>query len=108
MPGICRQGERAGQRCDRHLAGRAGRRQGGGRTLVAPGLPKAIAATAHKLARLIYAMLKHGEEYVALSLGATGRGTRDALTAAARCFGRPGQGVVGVSPQGNHWLRTGP
>ena len=28
------------------------------------GAPKAITATAHKLARLIYAMLKHGTEYV--------------------------------------------
>jgi transposase len=29
------------------------------------GMPKAITATAHKLARLIYSMLKHGSEYVA-------------------------------------------
>lgn len=29
------------------------------------GMPKAITATAHKLARLIYFMLKHGTEYVA-------------------------------------------
>ncbi len=29
------------------------------------GMPKAITATAHKLARLVYAMLKHGTEYVA-------------------------------------------
>ena len=29
------------------------------------GTPKAITATAHKLARLIYAMLKHGTAYVA-------------------------------------------
>ena len=28
------------------------------------GTPKAITATAHKLARLIYALLKHGQEYV--------------------------------------------
>lgn len=28
------------------------------------GAPKAITATAHKLARLIYSMLKHGTEYV--------------------------------------------
>jgi len=34
------------------------------------GTPKAITATAHKLARLIYAMLKHGEEYVSVSLEA--------------------------------------
>ena len=28
------------------------------------GAPKAITATAHKLARLVYAMLKHGSAYV--------------------------------------------
>jgi predicted aldo/keto reductase-like oxidoreductase len=28
------------------------------------GAPKAITATAHKLARLIYSMLKHGTKYV--------------------------------------------
>jgi transposase len=28
------------------------------------GAPKAITATAHKLARLVYAMLKHGTQYV--------------------------------------------
>ena len=27
------------------------------------GVPKAITATAYKLARIIYAMLKHGQEY---------------------------------------------
>jgi transposase len=32
------------------------------------GTPKAITATAHKLARLIYAMLKHGTAYVAESM----------------------------------------
>jgi hypothetical protein len=32
------------------------------------GTPKAITATAHKLARYIYTMLKHGEEYAARSL----------------------------------------
>ena len=32
------------------------------------GLPKAITATAYKLARIIYAMLKHGEEYVKQSM----------------------------------------
>ncbi len=30
-----------------------------------PGVPKAITATAHKLARLIYSMLRFGQEYVA-------------------------------------------
>lgn len=30
------------------------------------GAPKAITATAHKLARIVYRMLKHGEEYVRL------------------------------------------
>jgi hypothetical protein len=29
------------------------------------GTPKAVTATAHKLARLIYSMLKHGTTYVA-------------------------------------------
>src|SRR5947208_4762523 len=32
------------------------------------GVPKAITATAYKLARIIYAMLKHGEEYVKRSM----------------------------------------
>ena len=32
------------------------------------GVPKAITATAYKLARIIYAMLKHGEEYVKQSM----------------------------------------
>ena len=41
------------------------------------GTPKAITATAHKLARLIYAMLKHGEEYVAVSLEAYEQAYRD-------------------------------
>lgn len=34
------------------------------------GLPKAITATAYKLARIIYAMLKHGKEYVTQGLRA--------------------------------------
>ena len=29
------------------------------------GTPKAVVATAHKLARLVYRLLKHGEAYVA-------------------------------------------
>jgi hypothetical protein len=41
------------------------------------GTPKAITATAHKLARLIYAMLRHGEEYVAVSLEAYEQQHRD-------------------------------
>jgi hypothetical protein len=32
------------------------------------GVPKAITATAYKLARIIYAMLKHGQEYAKVSL----------------------------------------
>ncbi len=32
------------------------------------GVPKAITATAYKLARIIYAMLKHGQEYAQQSL----------------------------------------
>ena len=31
-------------------------------------MPKATTATAYKLARIIYAMLKHGEEYVKRSM----------------------------------------
>ena len=34
------------------------------------GTPKAITATAHKLARLIYSMLKHGTAYVTQGLEA--------------------------------------
>jgi hypothetical protein len=41
------------------------------------GTPKAITATAPKLARLIYAMLKHGEEYLSVSLAAYERGYRE-------------------------------
>jgi hypothetical protein len=32
------------------------------------GAPKAITATAHKLARLVYSMLKNGEEYVSVGI----------------------------------------
>ena len=32
------------------------------------GAPKAITATAHKLSRLVYRMLKHGAEYVRVGL----------------------------------------
>jgi transposase len=32
------------------------------------GVPRAITATAYKLARIVYAMLKHGEAYVKTSL----------------------------------------
>jgi transposase len=34
------------------------------------GIPKAITATAYKLARIIYAMLKHGTEYATQGLQA--------------------------------------
>ena len=55
------------------------------------GTPKAITATAHKLARLIYAMLRHGEEYVAVSLEVYEQKHRERqvrlLTRRAREFG---------------------
>lgn len=41
------------------------------------GVPKAITATAYKLARLIYAMLKHGQEYVAVGQEAYEQAYRD-------------------------------
>lgn len=34
------------------------------------GTPKAVVATAHKLARLVYRLLKHGEAYVAQGMAA--------------------------------------
>lgn len=43
------------------------------------GTPKAITATAHKLARLIYTMLQHGTAYVRQSLAAYEPHDRDRL-----------------------------
>jgi hypothetical protein len=43
------------------------------------GTPKAITATAHKLARLIYTMLKHGTAYVRQSLADYERHYRDRM-----------------------------
>jgi transposase len=43
------------------------------------GTPKAITATAHKLARLIYTMLKHGTAYVRQSLADYARHDRDRM-----------------------------
>jgi hypothetical protein len=59
-------------------------------------------ATAHKLARLIYAMLKHGEEYVAVSLEAYEQEYRDRqvrlLTRRARALGYE---LVGCNDEGS-------
>lgn len=41
------------------------------------GTPKAIVATAHKLARLVYRLLKHGEAYVAQGLEGYAQAYRD-------------------------------
>ena len=41
------------------------------------GTPKAITATAHKLARLMYSMLKHGTAYVTQGLEAYEQPYRD-------------------------------
>ena len=41
------------------------------------GAPKAITATAHKLARLIYSMLKHGTAYVRPGMDADEQQSRD-------------------------------
>jgi transposase len=41
------------------------------------GTPKAIVATAHKLARLVYRLLKHGEAYVAQGMAAYEHAYRD-------------------------------
>ncbi len=43
------------------------------------GMPKAITAAAHKLARLVYAVLKHGTAYVAEELGEYERKHRERL-----------------------------
>jgi transposase len=55
------------------------------------GTPKAITATAHKLARLIYAMLKHGTAYVRQSLADYEQHYRDrtvqSLTRRAKALG---------------------
>ena len=55
------------------------------------GTPKAITATAHKLARLIYTMLKHGTAYVRQSLADDEQQYRDrtvqSLTRRAKALG---------------------
>ena len=55
------------------------------------GAPKAITATAHKLARLIYSMLKHGTAYVRQGMDEYEQQYRDRtvkhLTRRAQTFG---------------------
>jgi transposase len=55
------------------------------------GTPKAITATAHKLARLIYTMLKHGTTYVRQSMADDEQHYRDrtvqSLTRRAQALG---------------------
>jgi ribosomal 50S subunit-associated protein YjgA (DUF615 family) len=43
------------------------------------GTPKAVVATAHKLARLVYRLLNHGEAYVAQGLADYEHTDRDRL-----------------------------
>jgi hypothetical protein len=55
------------------------------------GTPKAITATAHKLARLIYTMLKHGTAYVQQGMDEYEQRYRaravESLTRRAKAFG---------------------
>ena len=58
------------------------------------GAPKAITATAHKLARLIYTMLKHGTAYVRQGMDEYEQQYRDRTV---KTYDPPGEGV-GVHP----------
>ena len=57
------------------------------------GAPKAITATAHKLARLIYSMLRYGQEYVAAGAGIL----RNSVPAAGLARRQTSGGTVGLS-----------
>ena len=67
------------------------------------GAPKAITATAHKLARLIYTMLRYGQEYV----DAGRRILRETVSAAGVARGQASGGPTGL-PTGAHVRRRGP
>ena len=72
------------------------------------GAPKAITATAHKLARIIYSMLRYGQEYV----DAGARILRTSISAAGVARGKASGGATGLSSgaharcSGTHHLRT--
>ena len=62
------------------------------------GAPKAITATAHKLARLIYSMLRYGQEYVDAGAGYYERQHQQrALRSAKRRAAQLGYGLVPIS-----------
>jgi hypothetical protein len=68
------------------------------------GTPKAITATSHTLARVLYTMLKHGTAYVRQSLVDDAQPDRDRMI---QHVTRPGQGVercVGPNARGDSWV----
>ena len=73
------------------------------------GVPKAITATAHKLARLIYSMLRYSQEYV--DAGADyyeSQYQRRALRAAQRRAAQLGYQLVPMSDAPEHATHTPP
>jgi transposase len=65
------------------------------------GTPKAITATAHKLARLVYSLLKHGQAYVQQGMDAYEAQYRERkITAMARQAKALGYALVPVAAQG--------
>jgi transposase len=65
------------------------------------GTPKAITATAHKLARLVYSLLKHGQAYVQQGMDAYEAQYRERkITAMARQAKALGYALVPVATQG--------
>jgi transposase len=65
------------------------------------GTPKAITATAHKLARLVYSLLKHGEAYVQQGMDAYEAQYRERkITTMARQAKALGYTLMPVASQG--------
>jgi transposase len=64
------------------------------------GVPKAITATAHKLGRIVYRLIKHGEAYVARQEGAHAEEVRRRQEKHLHRRARdPGYAVVKIEPE---------
>ena len=73
------------------------------------GAPKAITATAHKLARLIYTMLRYGQEYVDVGAEYYEKQYQDrALRAAKRRAAQLGYDLVPMSDAPGHATHAPP
>ena len=71
------------------------------------GAPKAITATAHKLARLIYTMLRYGQEYMDAGAEYYEKQHQDrALRAAKRRAAQLGYDLVPMSDAPEHAMHT--